>query len=366
MAVTVVDDYTEIFDCDTTNINRFGLGGVNNSNAVDTDIKVEGTGSLRARVTGTGVGGNGFDTQTANKDLTPDKHIFMWGRSLDPVVAANGWLIRYSTDTDAAANFADISAGNASTVKYVVSGFFNFCVDPLQPAVTENGTVPALTAVRSFVILADHLTSSGRDTFFWDQCKFGNGITITGGASAPRGSVEVAAADVTAGRGAFKNISGIMYLLGTITLGDVTASTNSTFEDTAQVWVFEAQNVSASFHRIELVGGTGTNAATWGTKSGSGKTAEGSGGNVFIASGLAPFRIECIDSDINVGFFGCVFINPIALREDAMRSFKFEDSGTGFTSDTRDANDSNAADAPLLPVTPALNDASYFGDFCGI
>ena len=360
MAVTVVDDYTEIFDCDTTNVNRFGLGGVNNSTAVDTDIKVEGTGSLRARVTGTGVGGNGFDTQTADKDLTPDKHIFMWGRSLDPVAATNGWLIRYSSDTNGAADFADISAGSLSTIRYGVNGFFNFCADPLQPAITENGTVPALTAIRSFAILADHQTSSGRDTFFWDQCKFGNGITITGGASAPRGSVEVAAADETAGRGCFKDIAGVYYILGRVTIGDVTASTNSTFEDTAKVWVFEAQNVSASFHVIEFLGGTGTNAATFGTKSGSGATAEGSGGNAFLSAGLVPFRIEAIDSEINVGLFGCTFVNSVALRDDAMRTFQFEDSGTGFTVDTRDANDATATDAPLLPATPAINDAAYF------
>ena len=343
--------------CDALDASRFNTGtGVNNPTAADTDIKVQGTASWRARVTGASLGGFGDDFG-GSSSLVGGDHVMIWCRTLDIVSAADGWRMRLSTGADTASNYREISVGNLNTSRNVVLGFFNFCGDPLHPQMNQNGTPPTLANTRSFSLLANHTTSSGRDTMFMDEIKHGTGITVTGGAAAPRGSVEIAASDGTNGRGTFADITGVYYILGRLTIGDITAAVNSTFEDSNKVWNFQAGSFSPSFHKIEFVGGTGTNAATLGSVSGTGVNEAGSGGNTILAAGLVPFHIFANDADIAVGLYGCVLLGPAARYSAPFRAVV---EGTA-SDQTFAASNTVDTDANLLAATQALNSACHFG-----
>ena len=357
MAITVVDDFTTINTCDALDVSRFNAGtGVNNPNTADTDIKVQGSASWRARVTGASLGGFGDDFGSASS-LVGGDHVMIWCRTLDLVTVTDGWRMRHSTGTDTESNYREISVGGFESSRNVVAGFFNFCGDPLFPQMNQVGTPPTLANVRSFSLLANHTTSSGRDTMFMDEIKHGTGVTITGGAAAPRGSVEIASNDNTNGRGTFSDINGVYYILGRITIGDITAAVNSTFEDSNKIWVFQTGSFGPSFHKVEFVGGTGTNAATFGSVSGTGVAQVGSGGNTMLSSGIVPFHIIATDADINVGLYGCVFLGPTARYSAPCRAVV-----EGTTSDqTFAASNTVDSDANLLPATQAANSACNFG-----
>lgn len=358
MAITVNDDYTTIENCDTLGTN-FNTGtGVNNPNTADGSIFVEGSASWRARVTGASLGGVGSDFGVSSS-LVGGDHIMIWCKTLDAVSVADGWRIRYASGTDTNSNYREISAGGLDTSRNVVKGFFNFCVDPLFPAMNINGTPAILSNARSFAILANHTSSSSRDTFFTDEIKHGTGITVIGGAAAPRGSTEISDADQTAGRGTFVNINGVYFVLGRVTIGDVTAATNSTYEDSNKVWVFQNGSFAPDFHKIVFVGGTGTNSATFGSKVGTGITAVGAGGNSFLAAGLVPFHIMALDSAIDVNMYGCNVLGVSTPYTGPFRACIIDDAG--LTDETFDAGNATVNDVSLLPATQVVNNAVYFG-----
>lgn len=362
MAVTVVDDLVTITAADST-AGWANDGMVIRQLALESVILVEGAGSILSRRSAAGIGWISFDTGAANVDIT-DQHYFDWARDLDFVESRvnGGWRLRVSSGADVSANFGGWYVAGEDTARYRIKGFNRFCADPFQPFDETAGTPPALTAVRSFGTAINAITFSSRTTYFNDSLERGTGLTITGGTAAPRGSPEVAVLAEGEGRGLFKNINGAFYILGRVTVGDIVALANSTFEDSNEVWVFEDQNVSASFHKLEFVGGTGVNRATFGTKIGTGITAEGSGGNTFKAGGVVPFRIEAIDPDIAAQLYGCNLTGPVALKADALRAFLVEDNSlASFTDDTRDANDPGANDAPVFPAADAINDSGNFG-----
>jgi hypothetical protein len=182
-----------------------------------------------------------------------------------------------------------------------------------------------------------------------------------GGVGTEGNSTQIAADDLTSGRGLFKNVGGAFYVLGRVTIGSTSAS--SEFADSNEVWVFENQRVSATFHRIEFVGdaGAGVNNAKFGTKSGTGTATEGAGGNTFKATGLSPFHIDALDSNIAVGLYGCSFTNPVALKDDALRAFQSATAALVYTDRTVAANNTTANDMLFMPATEAVGDFCVFG-----
>jgi len=97
--------------------------------------------------------------------------------------------------------------------------------------------------------------------------------------------------------------------------------------------------------------------------SGTGVDREGGNGIVITSAGLAPFRIEAIDSNVNeFGLYGSTITNPTIIRCDRLETYTVEDNSLStFTEDTRDANDAGASDAPVFPATDAVNDSANFG-----
>lgn len=364
MAVTVTDDFTTIKDMDNaTGVTRVGTGDPFGGNpTADSNVQAQGTASCGRVPNTTGIGGFDFDTGAANVDVT-DEHILMWAY---PAAFVWSWLaIQVSSGADAASNMGRWEVTTPDDALAITEGaWIILAVDVLKPFDATNGTPPAITAIRSFAAMVNITTVVAEASkYYVDEYKRGTGITITGGAATPRGSTEVAVNDKTNGRGTFIDASGAFYVMGRITIGDVTAATNSAFDDTNKTWVWQDLPVSATFHMLEFVGGTGTNRVTFGTSSGTGSAKEGSSGNAFIAGGIYPFHVKATNANVTAETFGCSFVGTSALRDDAVRNFKVEDnSAASFTDDTRDANDAGASDANVFPNTGAgTDDAVYFG-----
>lgn len=368
MAVTVTTDLVVRHAMDSVDgTTQTGIGGIGAPNAADTAIKVQGTASGRPPAVGASLGGVGGSFTAADISKL---HIFCWVNDLDKsdTLANNGWRIRIASNLaglNSTPAFGEWTVGGQDTYIAPISGFQRWCIDVNRPFDFITGTPPALSSVGGIGLASSHLTNSSRATWFSDSYDTATGITITGGTGADPGtSTNIAADDLTNGRGIFKDVGGIYYILGRLTFGDTTAGNNFTFLDKNEVWNFENQRVSATFHKIVFVGNaTGTTKnITFGSKSGTGTTAEGAGGNSVKAAGASPFRIEAIDSNVTVGLYGCSFTNPVALKDDALRAFVVEDNSlTSFVNDTRDANNSTANDAAFFPASPAVNDAPYFG-----
>jgi len=129
MALTVADDYTTIasFNCCTGKID---VAPMVVGMCPDTNVKVEGSGSMPGKpgMCG-GAGGIGFDNTCANIDIT-DEHILAWGRSLDFVVSCAGaWRIRISTGLDCTGCptcYGDYEVGSLCSSKNTLLGFINF------------------------------------------------------------------------------------------------------------------------------------------------------------------------------------------------------------------------------------------------
>ena len=364
MTVTVVDDHTNLDDMDASTNNAADGTVLGTVGQTDTIITVQGSASVKYQSKAIGVGSAGVFTAANNFDLR-DTHLYGWLQSLDFFnTGANGYRFRIanenlSTDT----NFGEWSLGGRDTRRVLIEGFIAFCVNTQRPWDFTTGTLPTrpLTTLDAVGLGGDMISASGQNTFFVDQLKTGGLITVTAGTTTNPGvSSEIASADDTDGRGSFKDIRGTFYILTGITLGDITASTDSFFRDTGEVWVFEDQPVSGAFYIITCVGGTGTNEVAFGSSTGTGTAKEGSGGNSFISAGGAPFHVHALESDVDVGFFGCNMTGPTSLLDDTvMRAL--QENNTVFVDISEDINDSLTTGGNPFPTSPDTNDRFYLG-----
>ena len=360
MAVTVTTDLVNRHTNDAIT-NTAIIGGINAPTITDTAIKVQGTGTSRARSNATGVGGTACNFTNAN--LT-GLHVFGWVNNLDKAdtKANGGWRLRIAANGAATTAFGEWICGGSDAQLSFNAGFFRFCADAGRPFNFVTGTPAALTGIGMIATVTNQLSASSRETWFIDSQDTATYIRIAGGTTGSKGNAaEVAADDDTNGRGMFVSVGGAFYILGKLFFGPASAVA-SEYLDLGQVFIFQDQPVSATFHYMEFVGGAAvTNNAIFGSKSGSGITAEGTGGNTFKAGGLAPFTVKAVDSNINVGLYGCVFINPTAAVQDAPRAVQYATAAGVFTNVTRAAGNSTANDFLVMPAAEATGDYCVYG-----
>ena len=367
MATTIANDYTigsHTMETLTGVIAHTQFGGNVSSEATDA-IHVEGVNSISMNVNGTLDGGLGIDPPGVNFDVT-DKHTICWMFTMQDydTLANDGVQIGYSSAVDAASNVGMITVGGGDTNVGPYNNFHCWGCDAHAPFNSNiAGTPPALNSVRSYAAIWRFTTSNGRVSAFIDKIATGTQLQLSGGTSGvPGNSDDVTANDRANGVGLFKSVGGIIFILGGVRIGDVAAAT-SHFTDTGKVWNFEDGTLSATYHKIEIVGNaTGVNECTFGILVGTGLAANGSGGNTFQAGGAVPFRIEAIDANTGANFYGCNMVNASAVKEDPWRRVITEDiSVPTFVDDTRDANDAGANDVFPFPATPAVNDRFNMG-----
>jgi hypothetical protein len=371
MTVIITTDLVNRHTADATG-NAVGIGIVNDPAAADTAITIQGSASLRSRVQGTpNLGGTGLNF--TNTDLT-GLHAGIWVNSLDKAesIANGGWRMRIAANGQINSNFLSWIVGGSENQASFYEGFMRWCVDLKRGADFITGTPAALTGIGSIGIICDFITVSTRETFFTDAASTWSFLQIAGGSVAlPGQASEIATNDKTNGRGIFKSVQNVYYILGELRFGpQASPAVASEFQDSNEVYVFEDMPVSFGFHKLNFVGAPGVdNNAFFGFKSGAGVDADGSSGNVFKAVGFVPFSVEAFDSNINVGLYGCSFTNPVPNTSIASEDYEalravlqVDITGPTFTDETRDANDFQTGDWQIFPGSEAVGDYVAFGN----
>lgn len=366
MAATVTDDFTTVKDMEnTTGVTEDG-NVVGSTGSTSNIFFAQGSNSVIGQFKASGVGGMGFQAGS-NQDWR-QRHVMGWINNLDVAnTAANGgWRMRLESVGDSGSwgtNFGDYYCGGRDTLNVFTDRFLFLCADVMRPFDASGGTLNR-NAARTLGVVTNATSGSGQSTWFQDELKYGTGITVTAGTvGVPGVSADILSSDRSNGRGTFQDANGALAVTGTVAIGD-TGTASSHFADQAEKWNFSALPVKNDFHKLVLQGNaTGTNNATFGTKTGTGVDEEASGGNTFASAGEVPFQVEAIDSNVDEGgFYGTSFVGPAALRDDPWRNvFQEDNSGASFVDITDAANDSATGTAFPFPTGSGVNDACYFG-----
>lgn len=309
MAITVSHDFTDIDQFDNTT-NQSGDQTTFSPIGTNTDIFVEGPASNLFQNKQAGLGTMGHYNAASNFDFT-DKHIYGWIFNLDYFDSEvnNGVRFRLSNNEfSGLSNFSEFTVGGNDTLRTKIDGFTVVTCDVSHRRRNyTTGTHPQVTSVDGVGLGGNVVsTPSGQNTAFIDYFYYGTKIIIEGTVGDSAG---ITSWDYTNGRGVFKDIGGVYYILTGMDFGD-DATGSSDFADTGETWVFENQYAAGSYlYTLTFVAnGTGTNTVDFGTGSGSGDTESGSGGNIFIAK-RQPFHIVATNSNITTAFYGCSFLN---------------------------------------------------------
>jgi hypothetical protein len=308
MAVTVTQNLTTMADGDALSPATPVAGDWNASQgteAVDTAIYREATGSVTSEIRTAGVQYITFTRSSGTWDLT-STHIYAWLNYLFPAdlydYANGGVRIRVGDGT----NTGDWKVGGNDTYN---GGWECFVISTDQAFDYNSGTDPTLTAITE-VGFAVNIETSGKnlESMYVDIIRYGDGLTITSDAAATFQDVYDYSEADTDGRasGIIRQVGGVFYVKGKLRFGD-TSSGDITFEDTSEVVVFEDLNVSADLYEIIVQGNSGgTTSVKFGTKSGT----RGISGFTFRAEGTKKFDFTATDTDIDtLGLYGCNFFD---------------------------------------------------------
>jgi len=305
-------DFTQIYNMqDATDNDAEGsiFGTIGTTNIT---IFVEGTAGIPYQAKGAGHGWAGMWNNSNSYNIA-NNHLRIAVSSLDPFQteghATGGVNMRVSQTQGGATNWGEWEAGGQDTLRVKIDNFIHLCIDTSRTYDSTGGT-PSLTACKGFYGGGTMQSGSGQNTFLVDNISYGEKIQVYGGtAIAPGTSAELAAVTQVREHGAFLDVGGVYYLLAGIDFGE-TGTASSYFKETGQVWNCQGQNVANDLYRFTFEGNaTGTNSFDVGTKSGTGKTATGVGGNTVIAT-QAPFSFDVTDANFDEPYFyGWVFKN---------------------------------------------------------
>jgi hypothetical protein len=336
-------------------VNNFTAAGAWNDVKRDTTSKVEGNSCVNLRVNA----GTGTLVSSHSSRSLENTHLRMWvriGQALSINTGANGGaqLIAGTSQNHVRWNVYDL---NTQVVVY--NGWMMLVTDPRKVYAGSSGSIPNLLSLTSSGVRVNFLDGNGKDLAIGDLLWVGNELSVEGGTTGARGTfAEWSAEDRTQGWGILRSVGGVYYTnAGSVFQG--VGTTDSYFQDTNQLIVFENLPVSGSLYNWRHVGnGTGTNFFQLGNSSGTGTTKTGSEGGVLRAAGNAPFRITAIDANASAAYYGVQMNGTTALYNDQVRNVKRNDGGS-FIDDTVDFNQATGTVSPF--PTPGLNDAWYVG-----
>lgn len=311
MALTVTSGLTEWDDCDTANWTGDPTVGV------DTDILIEGTGSIGVDV----------DIETirifgAAKTSTSLSNNFIYA-----------WLLSYSaSDLDTTANggmqlCVEDGSGNQSC--WYVGGADNYAggweVFSCSTAETpdwNNGTAASLGSIVKFGVgFKNTAKSKLSDNCFVDWMRYGTvpALTISGtNTTANAGWSEVLTQDEAGVYGIIKGQKGGYVLKGPVQIGDSAGTATTDFTDTGTTLVFDGLPVGTGHYKITIAGNsTGTTDVQLGSVVGTGDDRQGTRGNIIsvapIPSGSHTDPAWSWDSQTDIAdidtvqLYGCIF-----------------------------------------------------------
>ncbi len=246
MAVTVVNNATTIWDCESTS------GSVGNKPALETEILKEGSNSVAFTTTQT-------TTESSFDGTIPDltgEHVRIWYTSITfPNMASKvlGGVCFYADD---GSNIAYWSLGGKDTYS---GGWINGLV--YIDSTPDSGSVDSSNISEMGII---HMNGFGTSSYAtrpknqinaWvDYLRYGNGLLAYG--SPTFGIDELALADQAGGSGygIVDTANETHFIYGSIEYGRTSEQT--IYEDESELMIFANANVSATLYGIKFTGNT--------------------------------------------------------------------------------------------------------------
>jgi len=322
LANTITDNRTKVADANGTTDGITGTWTGSTSVALDTDVKIEGTGSIAEQMT------NSVRTILWNRGSTfslANTHVYIWVNcgvvGLLDTKAAGGFRIRFcgASQSD---YFEVYVGGSDSWPNAIAGGWVQFVVDVVaaqaSPSAT-GGTPPAITAIQHIGAAAITTTMTKVSDNTWVDAIYTladgvAGILVQGrnGGTTPWNFADVFA-QLGQGSGAIKQGPAGSWVLNTSFQCGINDTTTHEFSDTNALILWDNQEFAAAdLYRVIALGNVGgTTNFTLGSKSGTGADAVGSQGVTFQAAATGV-RWDMDFSDPNldlVGLYGCNFVH---------------------------------------------------------
>lgn len=273
------------------------------SPTLDTEIYVEATGSLSAKVSkSTGL----FSLSLNGTVDLSDSLVIAWMNCataglLDSRI--NGGLrIRVIEG----ANWAEWYVAGYDTY---VGGWDAFVVQTSQQAgvyYTESATPPDFTLIDAVGVTCKTIASAAKINFWFDAIRHGTYLEVNGGTSgSPASFDDIETAEIANAYGGVVFQEGVLFPQCKLKIGDETSAATY-FQDNGKILVFRDRDFSEDFYEIILQGNaTGDTEIYLGDKVGD----QGVAGVVIDAAG-PKYTLTALDTDIiSLGLYGTSFYN---------------------------------------------------------
>lgn len=319
MANQITDNRTIVAQGNSTSSDNGGNWTALSSTSptLDTDVKIEGSGSIAEQATNsvrTLIWDAGSNQNWANNVF------YIWVNcgvvGLLATKANQGFTIRFTGAS--ASDFYEYDVGGSDEWPIAVEGgWVQFVVDLAATESRQGGTPPAKTAIRG-VGIAFQTTAMTKvaDNTWIDEIRRlpdgSPGIIVEGRNG---GSTDWNFADIVtqlgSSAGTFKNGPGGTFMCNTSIQFGINDTTTHGFTDTNKTIIFEDQEWAPSdLYKLSALGNSGgTTNVTLGVKTGTGDDATGAQGCTFLAASTGVrYDMDFNDPDLDtIGLYGCTF-----------------------------------------------------------
>lgn len=303
------------------------LGGTFGGITLDTEIKIQSTGSIGQYATTTR---DGIFWEYASDQNLSNNHIYFWVNSgivglLD--TKANGGLT-FRARGPTISNYLEWElAGSDAWPTSVEGGWTMFVVDLESTPTNTGGTPPATSAIRSLgitFITATVMPRMADNTWMdamWRLPDGSPGIIVEGRNG---GSTDWTSADILTqlgvAAGTFLQGPGGSYIVNTPIQFGINDTTTHGFADTNKTWLWDDQEFAAAdLYGLSALGNSGgTTNVAFGVKTGTGDAATGAQGlNIEAAETGVRWKMDFDDPDLDlIGLYGCIFKHGAGFQLD--------------------------------------------------
>lgn len=298
------------------------VSGGGSSLTVDTDVKIQGTGSLAEQISSSRRGA--LYNYTTTQDLT-DTVFYLWVNcgvvGLLDTLANGGFTIRFTGPT--VTDFFEVYVGGSdSWPNSVEGGWTQFVVDASvarAAAITNGwtgGTAPAITAVQHVgytAVTATVMTKAADNTWIDEVQSLAvgtPGVIVEGrnGGTTDWDSDDIVT-QLGVDVGTFRDGPGGSYVINTPVQFGINDTTTHGFADTNKEWLWDDQEyIAAGFYKLSALGNSGgTTDVDFGLKTGTGDAAVGAQGLTISAAPAGErWDMDFNDPDLDsINFYGC-------------------------------------------------------------
>ena len=371
MANQITDNRTLVVNADSLT-NWVAEGG---STALDTDVKIQGTGSIAEQVTNTRrqILYNMTATQNWSNNV-----FYIWINcgivGLLATKAAGGFTIRFTGPTTT--NFFEFYVGGSdSWPTAIAGGWVQFVVDIEATPSNTGGTPPATSAIQHVgwsAVTGGTMTKVADNTWIDEIRRLpdGNpGVIVEGrnGGSTDWNFTNILT-QVTTSSGTIKEGPAGSYIINTPIQFGINDTSTHGFADTNKIIFWDNQEFAPSdLYKLSALGNSGgTTNVTFGIKTGTGDDATGAQGLIFAAatSGVR-WALDFDDPNVDgVNFYGCNLIHggDFQLDDPAVSfiSTSYVDCTSATISNSQQLRvaviDANTADGVAFMTTDDLSD----------